>query len=279
MAYIYDDDGNYKKTVRCSYCYHAGHSSRTCPDKYPNGTPAQQRARAREEEKAQRKLDREQRKRDKAAGKKVSKAPTRKCGYCKDLGHMRRHCETLAADKANLVDLTLDYRNKLVDEVVDQGIGKGALVATKVREWSNAANDYVSVVRYAMITKADFEGMAPFNNWAISKRDMLTWNPPKCLTMLNLNGDRYHMGQKSEEAILANEEEGSFSQETASKWSQRQGRKGRVVVPGEVLLPDGFLDEDKVAADVEEYFSNKTKTREHYNILDRVEYNDNYNNQ
>ena len=46
MAYIYDDNGNYKKTVRCSYCYQAGHSSRTCPDKYPNGTPAQQRHQA-----------------------------------------------------------------------------------------------------------------------------------------------------------------------------------------------------------------------------------------
>jgi len=277
MAYIFDGDGNYKKTVRCSYCYHAGHSSRTCPDKYPNGTPAQQRARAREEEKAQRKLDREQRKRDKAAGRKVSKAPTRKCGYCKDLGHMRRHCETLTADKARLVEVTLDYRNKLVDEVVDRGIGKGALVATKVREWSNAANDYVNVVKYTMITKTDFEEMTPYSNWAISKRDMLNWSGSTCLTMLNLNGDRYHMGQKSLEGMLVNEEEGSFSQETASKWSQRQGRKGRVVVPGEVLLPDGFLDEDKVAAEVEEYFSNKTKTREHYNILDRVQHNDNDN--
>ena len=277
MAYIYDDNGNYKKTVRCSYCYNAGHSQRTCPDKYPNGTPAQQRARAREEEKAQRKLDREQRKRDKAAGKKVSKAPTRKCGYCKDLGHMRRHCETLAADKARLVEVTLDYRNKLVDEVVMQGIGNGALVASKVREWSNRENDYVSVVRYAMITKTDFEGMAPYNNWAISKRDMLNWNQIGCLSMLNLNGDRYHMGQRTEEAMLQSDEAGSFSGEASSKYSQRTGRAARVVVPGEVLLPDNFLDEDKVAAGVEEYFSNKTKTREHYNILDRVQHNDNDN--
>ena len=274
MAYIRDENGNYKRTVRCSYCYDTGHSQRTCPDRFPEGTPAQQRAKAREAEKAQRKLEREQRRLDKEAGKKVSKAPTRKCGYCKELGHMRRHCETLTADKARLVDLTLDYRNKLVDEVVDQGIGKGALLATKVREWSNAANDYVSVVRYAMITKTDFEGMTPYSNWAISKRDMLNWNPPKCLTMLNLNGDRYHMGQKCEEAILVNEEEGSFSQEAMSKYSQRQGRKGRVVVPGEVSLPYGFLDWKQITEEVEEYFSNKTKTREHYNILDRVRRND-----
>jgi len=274
MAYIRDENGNYKRTVRCSYCYDTGHSQRTCPDRYPNGTPAQQRARAREEEKANRKLAREQRKRDKAAGRKVSKAPTRKCGYCKELGHMRRHCETLTADKARLVDLTLDYRNKLVDEVVDQGIGKGALVASKVREWSNATNDYVGVVRYAMITKTDFEGMTPYNNWAISKRDMLNWNQIGCLSMLNLNGDRYHMGQRTKEGMLASDEVGSFSSEATSKYSQRTGRDARVVVPGEVSLPYGFLDWKQITEEVEEYFSNKTKTREHYNILDRVRRND-----
>ena len=276
MAYKYDENGNYTRTVRCSYCYDVGHSQRTCPDRFPNGTPAQQRARAREEEKAQRKEAREQRKLDKAAGIKVAKVP-RKCGYCKEYGHMRRHCETLTADKARLVEVTLDYRNKLVDEVVDQGIGKGALVASKVRAWSNVANDYVSTTRYAMITRTNFEAMTPYNNWAISKRDMLNWNQIGCLSMLNLNGDRYHMGQRTEEAMLQSDEAGSFSGEASSKYSQRTGRAARVVVPGEVSLPDGFLDEDKVAAEVEEYFSNKTKTREHYNILDRVQHNDNDN--
>ena len=276
MAYKYDENGNYKRSVRCSWCYNVGHSQRACPDRFPNGTPAQQRARKREEEKAQRKEAREQRKLDKAAGIKVAKVP-RKCGYCKEYGHMRRHCETLTADKARLVEVTLDYRNKLVDEVVSQGIGQGALVASKVREWSNRENDYVSVVRYAMITRTNFEAMTPYNNWAISKRDMLNWNQIGCLSMLNLNGDRYHMGQRTEEAMLQSDEAGSFSGEASSKYSQRTGRAARVVVPGEVSLPDGFLDEDKVAAEVEEYFSNKTKTREHYNILDRVQHNDNDN--
>ena len=278
MAYVRDENGNLKKTVRCSYCYGTGHSRRTCPELHPNGTPAQQRAKAREAEKAQRKLAREQRRLDKEAGRPVTKT-TRKCGYCGEQGHSRRHCEVLAADKARLVELTLDYRNKLAKEVDAQGIGKGALVATKVREWSNAANDYVSVVRYAMITETNFEGMAPYSNWAISKRDMLKWGSPKHLSMLNLNGDRYHMGQKSLEGLLANDEAGSFSQESSSLYSQRQGRKGRVVVPGEVSLPYGFLDWKQITEEVEEYFSNKTKTREHYNILDRVKYNDNYNNQ
>ena len=273
MAYKLDENGNYKRTVRCSYCWETGHSKRACPDLHPNGTPAQQRAKAREEEKAQRKLDRAQRREDKAAGIKVAKVP-RKCGYCKDYGHMRRHCEALTADKARLVEVTLDYRNKLVDEVVMQGIGKGALVASKVRAWSNVANDYVNTTRYAMITKTDFEGMAPYANWAISKREAMLYNQNCVLTLLGLNGDRYAVGQTMKEAMLQDDKDGSFSAEASSKYSQRTGRQGRVVVPGEVSLPDGFLDEDKVAVDVEEYFSNKTKTREHYNILDRLDYLD-----
>jgi len=273
MAYIRDENGNYKRTVRCSYCWETGHSKRACPDLHPNGTPAQQRARAREEEKAQRKLDRAQRKLDKAAGIKVAKVP-RKCGYCKEYGHMRRHCETLTADKARLVDVTLDYRNKLVDEVVSQGIGKGALVASKVRAWSNVANDYVSTTRYAMITKTDFEGMAPYANWAISKRDTRIYSQNCVLTLLGLNGDRYAVGQTMEEAMLQDDKDGSFSAESYDKYHQRKGREGRVVVPGEVSLPYGFLDWKQITEEVEEYFSNKTKTREHYNILDRLDYLD-----
>ena len=273
MAYIRDENGNYKRTVRCSYCWETGHSKRACPDLHPNGTPAQQRARAREEEKAQRKLDRAQRKLDKAAGIKVAKVP-RKCGYCKEYGHMRRHCETLTADKARLVDVTLDYRNKLVDEVVSQGIGKGALVASKVRAWSNVANDYVSTTRYAMITKTDFEGMAPYANWAISKRDTRIYSQKSVLRLLGLNGDRYAVGQTMEEAMLQDDKDGSFSAESYDKYHQRKGREGRVVVPGEVSLPYGFLDWKQITEEVEEYFSNKTKTREHYNILDRLDYLD-----
>ena len=278
MAYVRDENGRLKKTVRCSYCYGTGHSRRTCPELHPNGTPAQQRAKAREAEKAQRKLEREQRKQDKAAGKEVTKI-TRKCGYCGEQGHSRRHCEVLAADKARLAEITLDYRRKLAKEVTDQGIGKGALVVSKTMRWSNKAEAHVPMMHYATITKTDFEGLSPFSNWAVSKRDMFTYGDEHRLTMLSLTGDSYNrLGQTNKEGML-NSGEGCFSLQAGSLYSQRQGRKGCVVVPGEVSLPDGFLDEGAIAAEIDEYFSNTTKTREHYNILDRVKYNDTYGNQ
>tara|TARA_Y100001963_G_scaffold74589_1_gene103626 strand:- start:381 stop:647 length:267 start_codon:yes stop_codon:yes gene_type:complete len=88
------------------------------------------------------------------------------------------------------------------------------------------------------------------------------------------------MGQLTREPLPKTDNDASsFTAEAYDKYQQRTGREADVVVPGEVSIPDGFLDPDKVAAEVKEYFSNTTKSREHYNILDRVKYNDTYGNQ
>ena len=47
----------------------------------------------------------------------------------------------------------------------------------------------------------------------------------------------------------------------------------RVVYPGDVSLPDGFLDRDLIDAEVEVYFKT-TKTRAHYNIVERLDFLD-----
>ena len=283
MAYTWDDNGNRKRTVRCSYCGETGHSRRTCSYLHPNGTPAQQRAKRRAAAKEQRKLAREQQKIDKAAGREIAKTP-RNCGYCGEQGHSRRHCEQLAADQAKLVDITLDYRRGLVDEIVSRGIGKGALLATKMYVWDNRTGKHATRMQYATITGADIEGLAPYSNWAISKRDRHNYGQISVLTLLNLTGHRnetrHVMGQLTREPLPKTDNDASsFTAEAYDKYQQRTGREADVVVPGEVSIPDGFLDPDKVAAEVKEYFSNTTKSREHYNILDRVKYNDTYGNQ
>ena len=33
MAYTQDENGNYKRTVRCGYCYEIGHNKSSCPQK------------------------------------------------------------------------------------------------------------------------------------------------------------------------------------------------------------------------------------------------------
>jgi hypothetical protein len=47
----------------------------------------------------------------------------------------------------------------------------------------------------------------------------------------------------------------------------------RVVYPGDVSLPDGYLDRDLIDAEVEVYFKT-TKTRAHYNIVERLDFLD-----
>ena len=32
MAYMTDENGNYKRTVRCGYCYEKGHNKSSCPE-------------------------------------------------------------------------------------------------------------------------------------------------------------------------------------------------------------------------------------------------------
>jgi len=274
MAWIRDEEGNYKRSVRCSYCYCSGHSRRACPERFPEGTPAQQRAKAREEEKAQRKLDRAQRKLDKAAGVKVAKVP-RKCGYCKEFGHIRRKCDVLATDKTRLGDVILDYRNKVVDEVVSNGIGAGALIVSTVNEYDSARGGYHDRNHYRMIRKVDITGMAPHSNWAISKRDAWDlYGAPTALRVLNLSGNRNQIGRTDDAHLPSDAQvEGSFANDAVNKWRQRTGENMRVVYPGDVSLPDDFLDRDVIDAEVDAYFKT-TKTREHYNIIQRMDFLD-----
>ena len=274
MAWIRDEEGNYKRSVRCSYCYHSGHSRRACPDRFPEGTPAQQRARKREEEKEQRKLDRAQRREDKAAGIKVAKVP-RKCGYCKEYGHIRRKCDVLAKDKTRLGDAILDYRNKVVNEVVNQGIGPGALIVSTVNEYDSARGGYHDRNHYRMIRKVDISEMAPHSIWKIGKRE--SWDryaTPTPLRVLNLSGNRNQIG-RTDEAYLPGDasDEDSFAHESEQKWRHRTGDAMRVVYPGDVSLPDDYLDRDLIDAEVDAYFKT-TKTRAHYNIVERMDFLD-----
>ena len=286
MAWVRDENGNYKKTVRCSYCYQAGHSRRSCPELYPNGTPAQQRAKAREAEKAQRKLEREQRKLDKAAGKVVPKI-ARNCGYCGEEGHMRRHCPTLIQDKAVLVDATVKYREALVEEATEKGVGVGALLVQRGRVWSGAKAEYVNQNLYYVVTGTDFSKASPFYNWAISKRDRQNYEQNRWITVLGVNGDSYAMGYKTTAGLpykivdkvitsitsMTEETDGVFTSEMLDRWGQGKGMSNvEVIVKKGVSLPDDFASREVATEMVEDYFSNKTKKREHYNVLDRIEH-------
>ena len=125
--------GNYNGTITCSHCYSEGHNKRTCPDR----------------------LERLQRNFEQAKesggyseyyGRQIAgmtgTAPTtgskqrrrteygRKCSYCRDHGHNRRKCETLATDLTRYALLTQAVRAEQRALMLEQGIGIGAMVQT-----------------------------------------------------------------------------------------------------------------------------------------------------
>jgi len=181
----------------------------------------------------------------------------------------------LATDKTRLGDAILDYRNKVVDEVVSNGIGAGALIVSTVNEYDSARGGYHDRNHYRMIRKVDITGMAPHSNWLIGKRESYDhYGAPTALRVLNLSGNRNQIGRTDDAHLPSDTEvEGSLANDAVNKWRQRTGENMRVVYPGDVSLPNDFLDRDLIDAEVEAYFKT-TKTRAHYNIVERLDYLD-----
>jgi len=163
----------------------------------------------------------------------------------------------------------------VVNEVVNQGIGPGALIVSTVNEYDSARGGYHDRNHYRMIRKVDISAMNPHSNWLIGKRDSYdryaTTTP---LRVLNLSGNRNQIG-RTDEAYLPGDasDEDSFAHESEQKWRHRTGDAMRVVYPGDVSLPDDYLDRDLIDAEVDAYFKT-TKTRAHYNIVERMDFLD-----
>lgn len=137
MAYTYDENGNYKRTVRCGYCYEVGHNKSSCPQKKQN-----HKDQIAEYEKqlagdnftddwernyAQRQLDRHK----EQLNKTVNRGKHRKCSYCKDEGHTRRTCSFRKGDMNNWVDECIAAREKFAESMTAAGFGIGALAYRK----------------------------------------------------------------------------------------------------------------------------------------------------
>jgi hypothetical protein len=133
MAYTQDENGNYKRTVRCGYCYEIGHNKSSCPHKKQNHKDqiaAYEKQLADdnftddwERNYAQRNLDRHKAELNKSA----NRGKHRKCSYCSDEGHTRRTCSFRKGDMKSWAIKTIDAREKFVDNMVGIGLGVGAL--------------------------------------------------------------------------------------------------------------------------------------------------------
>ena len=133
MAYTTDKNGNYKRTVRCGYCYDVGHNKSSCPSKKQNHKDmiaAYEKQIASddfhddwERDYAKRNLLRHKAE----LNKTVNRGKHRKCSYCKEEGHTRRTCSYRKGDMGDWVDKCLAAREKFAENMTAAGFGVGAL--------------------------------------------------------------------------------------------------------------------------------------------------------
>ena len=160
MAYMTDENGNYKRTVTCGHCYEKGHNKSSCKS-------MRQRLRERiasnkaaleagkwstewEKRSVENNLERASRE----LHKLESKGKNRKCGYCSDTGHTRRTCQERKDHVEVNTDKTLTFRRELCDRFIANGLGPGALVEVDTREWTDERDS--EKMALGVITSIDF---------------------------------------------------------------------------------------------------------------------------
>ncbi len=155
MAYMTDENGNYKRTVRCGYCYEKGHNKSACPkrkkdlknniERYTqelaeSTAPADDMQRMRTERYLQHSKEQ--------LHKMESRGKNRACGFCGNLGHTRRTCPDRKQKLANELAKVLDARERVADRMRDHGFGPGSLISVDAPSHHEQA--------LAVVTKVDF---------------------------------------------------------------------------------------------------------------------------
>ena len=159
MAYMTDENGDWKRTVTCGHCYEKGHNKSSCKSlrKTLRDRIARDKAALEkdvwqyewEKSSAQSRLENTSRQ----LHKMENRGKNRKCGYCSDVGHTRRTCQDRKDHVELHTDKTLRFRRELCDKFIEHGLGPGALVEIDIREWSNDAPGGFAL---GIVTSIDF---------------------------------------------------------------------------------------------------------------------------
>lgn len=154
MAYMTDENGNYKRTVRCGYCYEKGHNKSACPkrkvdlkenvERYTKELAENKFAHDYERSNIERYL----RNAKDSLHKMETRGQNRKCGFCGDPGHTRRTCPERKRQATEQLTKTLHVRKRTAERMMAVGFGPGALIRTTSNE------------KLAVVTEVDFENLA-----------------------------------------------------------------------------------------------------------------------
>ena len=157
MAYITDENGNYKRTVTCGHCYEKGHNQGSCEKRKVD---LAERVKRYKEELSSPDLEGWRRsnterylERSKSdLNKMMTKGQNRKCGYCSETGHTRRTCPERKSEVTRITDETIDFRNRVAERLVNDGFGPGALVKVQHRHGEDARLAVVTSISFSDLT-------------------------------------------------------------------------------------------------------------------------------
>ncbi len=166
MAYMTDENGNYKRTVRCGYCYEKGHNKSACPKRKTDLKESIERY-TRElaetdrpaDDYQVRNMERYLRQSKEQLHKMETRGQNRKCGFCGEPGHTRRTCSHRKAKVAEQLAKTLDIRKRVAERMVAYGFGPGSLISVGL--------DHDNRHIMAVVESVNFHDMLPTH--AVSK--------------------------------------------------------------------------------------------------------------
>ena len=133
MAYRVDENGEYKRTVRCGHCYEKGHNRLSCPKRLAELPDLIKQAKESlastgedtwERSYASRRLEGY----EKEYRKMTNRGKDRVCGFCRKPGHNRATCPDRLAETKQLADETIALRRHTAKMMEEAGFGVGALI-------------------------------------------------------------------------------------------------------------------------------------------------------
>lgn len=160
MAYTTDENGHYKRTVRCGYCGEVGHNRGSCPTKKQAHLDAVANIEKRiaaddfvdevDRNWAHRTLERNK----EALAKSATRGKNRKCSYCKEGGHTKRTCKFRKEAIAGWTAALTRQQEKYAESMQDYGFGVGTLVEVM----------YDQAPRLALVTAVDLKPLRHHND-------------------------------------------------------------------------------------------------------------------
>jgi hypothetical protein len=234
MAWTKDKNGNYKRTIRCGYCYEIGHNKSSCEAKkqmHKDNIAGYEKMLQRDDLTNSDRLHAERHlaRHKKQVAKATNLGKHRRCSYCKEEGHTRRTCNHRKADMKTFAKKCLEAREQFVERMVATGFGIGSL---GYRGDYYGQTDELTIVESIMWDRVTHEvvlgGTAPWQDIVVSRSITPTqWHP---------NGKQYYSLLPTAVTNLNNSEEKNANVRMAF----------RVVSPVDPVVPDDFLTEEGV---------------------------------